>query len=181
MRILFVCTGNICRSPMGELLFPRFFSAPAITADSAGTRGLPSHPIDPSSAALLSRDSIDSSDFHSKRLTPQIANDADLILCFEPHHIYEVTAIAPRTGLRTFLLTSFADICDYCAQQRLLQSGITTVDKLTIAINQASLLRPMLPQPASIPDPYQHDFQMFIATYDTICRSLARIAQATMA
>lgn len=180
MRILFVCTGNICRSPMGELLLSRFFPNPDITADSAGTRGLPSRPIDPNSAALLSRDSIDSSGFRSKRLTPQIADAADLILCFEPRHIREVTAIAPRTGLRTFLITSFADICDYCAQQGLLQSGITTVDKLAIAIDQASLLRPILPQPASVPDPYQCDFQMFIETYDVICQSLARIARATI-
>ena len=38
MKVLFICTGNICRSPMGELLLPQFM--PDLESDSAGTRGL---------------------------------------------------------------------------------------------------------------------------------------------
>lgn len=179
MRILFVCTGNICRSPMGELLLPRFLPDPDIIADSAGTRGLPSHPIDPSSAALLHHADIDSSSFRSKRLTPQIANAADLILCFEPHHIQDVSTVAPQAGRRTFLLTDFANICGYCAQQGLLRAGTTRADKLALAIDQASLVRPMLPQPMTVPDPYRRDFQAFIEAHNTICRALDLIARAT--
>lgn len=179
MRILFVCTGNICRSPMGELLLPRFLPDPDIVADSAGTRGLPSHHIDPSSATLLNHADIDSNGFRSKRLTPQIANAADLVLCFEPHHIRDVCAIAPQVGRRTFLLTDFANICGYCAQQGLLHNEATRADKLAMAVDQASLIRPMLPQPMIIPDPYQRDFQAFIEAHNTICQALDIIAQAT--
>lgn len=82
MKVLFVCTGNICRSPMGELMFPLFFHHAGIETDSAGTQGLISNPIDPSSARLMELDGIDSSAFRSKRLTPQLAMDSDLILCF---------------------------------------------------------------------------------------------------
>lgn len=179
MRILFVCTGNICRSPMGELLLPRFLPDTDITADSAGTRGLPSHPIDPSSAKLLAHADIDSDAFRSKRLTPQIADVADLILCFEPHHITEVSTVAPRAGRYTFLITDFANICGCCAQRGLLANGTTRSEKLNLAINQASLVRPMLPSPMIIDDPYRRDLQAFIHAHNAICQALSIIAQAT--
>lgn len=69
MKVLFVCTGNICRSPMGELMFPLFFHHDDIETDSAGTQGLIENPIDPSSARLMELDGIDASGFRSKRLT----------------------------------------------------------------------------------------------------------------
>ena len=180
MRILFVCTGNICRSPMGELLLPRFLPDPGITSDSAGTRGLPQHPIDPNSAKLMSYANIDSSSFRSKRITPQIAADADLILCFEQHHIRDVATVLPQAARYTFLLTDFANLCGYCAQQGML-AGTTRAQKLVAAINNASLVRPMLPDPMTIPDPYRKDLTAFVQAHNAICQSLDLIARATAA
>ena len=57
MKVLFICTGNICRSPMGELLLPQFM--PDLESDSAGTRGLVSHEIAPNSKRLLDQHGID--------------------------------------------------------------------------------------------------------------------------
>ncbi|WP_289097712.1 hypothetical protein [uncultured Bifidobacterium sp.] len=56
MHVLFVCTGNICRSPMGELMFPLFFRDDSIMTDSTGVQGLISSPIDPSNARLRYED-----------------------------------------------------------------------------------------------------------------------------
>lgn len=67
MKVLFICTGNICRSPMGELLLPQFM--PDLESDSAGTRGLVSHEIAPNSKRLLDQHGIDSSSFRAKRVT----------------------------------------------------------------------------------------------------------------
>ena len=39
MHIMFVCTGNICRSPMGELLLTRYLSGTTVQVSSAGTHG----------------------------------------------------------------------------------------------------------------------------------------------
>ena len=83
MRIMFVCTGNICRSPMGELLMSHYLTGTTVQVSSAGTRGLPMHPIDPSSGRLMQSVGIESSGFRSRRLTRQMADEADLILCFE--------------------------------------------------------------------------------------------------
>lgn len=83
MHIMFVCTGNICRSPMGELLMTHYLNGTTVQVSSAGTRGLPMHPIDPSSGRLMQSVGIESSGFRSRRLTRQMADEADLILCFE--------------------------------------------------------------------------------------------------
>lgn len=81
MKVLFVCTGNICRSPMGELMFPLFFHDDSVTADSAGVLGLVNSPIDPSSERLMNQDGIDASVFRSKRITPQIAMSSGNSCC----------------------------------------------------------------------------------------------------
>ena len=94
MKVLFVCTGNICRSPMGELMFPLFFHDDSIVTDSAGVQGLLNSPIDPASALLLAQDGIDSRAFRSKRLTPQLAMSNDLILCFTEHQRRKIVALA---------------------------------------------------------------------------------------
>ena len=63
MRILFVCTGNICRSPMGELLLRHYTQKSSLEVDSAGTHSLAGHAIDPSSEALMHAAGIDASQF----------------------------------------------------------------------------------------------------------------------
>lgn len=99
MRVLFVCTGNICRSPIGELLFRMYTAGTSIEVDSAGTHSLVGHEIDGSSAALLTSAGIDSSAFRSKQLTRQIAQGCDLILCFEEDQLHNRWHCACRRAL----------------------------------------------------------------------------------
>lgn len=178
MKVLFVCTGNICRSPMGELLLPHYLTDPEISSDSAGTRGLMNHPIDPSSALLMTQAGIDSSKFRSKRITPQLANESDLILCFEAHQRQEIATIAPLAARKTFLLTDFANMCAYCAKEGYIE-GSTRQEKLESVIDNASMIRPMLPTPLTIEDPHHQDFPVFQKAYTQIRQALTLIAQAT--
>lgn len=117
MKVLFVCTGNVCRSPMGELLLPKYI--PDLESDSAGTRGLDNHKIAQSSAKLMTAHGIDSSAFRSKRITPQLANSSGLILCFEHEQRNEIAIIAPIAAHRTFLINDFANMCAYWQRTRL--------------------------------------------------------------
>lgn len=160
MKVLFVCTGNICRSPMGELMFPLFFHHTDIETDSAGTQGLISNPIDPSSARLMELDGIDSSAFRSKRLTPQLAMDSDLILCFTEHQRNKIIALAPRVRTRTFVLSDFANLCQYFSDHNLLKSG-TVENRLHEVIYNASMVRHALPAAEDIDDPYRKEFSAF--------------------
>lgn len=177
MKVLFVCTGNICRSPMGELMFPLFFHDGSITTDSAGVQGLIDNPIDPSSARLMQQDGIDVSAFRSKRLTPQLAMSSDLILCFTEHQRKKIVELAPRMRSRTFLLTDFADLCAYCAKNGLI-AGSTIGDRLDAALANASLVRPMLPPAHDIDDPYRKEFLAFETAHQQIGEAFATIAAA---
>ena len=73
MHIMFVCTGNICRSPMGELLLTRYLSGTTVQVSSAGTHGLPMHQIDPNSALLHGERGHRTEWFRSRRLTQPMA------------------------------------------------------------------------------------------------------------
>lgn len=179
MKVLFVCTGNICRSPMGELMFPQFFNDPNLEVDSAGTQGLIDHEIDPSSGRLMEQDGIDASEFRSKRLTPQLARESDLIICFTKNQRQQIVSIAPTVGRKTVTLSDLAALCEYCAQHGLLE-GETYEDRLTSVLNQASLVRPQLGQAEDIADPYRKEFAAFEIAHEQIGKSIETIAAAVI-
>ena len=160
MRVMFVCTGNICRSPMGELLLSRYLTGSSVQVSSAGTRGLPHHAIDPSSARLMKSVGIDASKFRSRRLTRAMAESADLILCFEKSQRKDIVTLAPSVVRRVFLLNEYADIAQYCAQNGLIR-GLTVAERLQSVIEAAPMVRPMIAEPADIADPHGKDFGCF--------------------
>ena len=182
MRVLFICTGNICRSPMGELLFRTYTQGTSLKVGSAGTHSLVGHAIDPSSNALMESVGIDASQFRSTQLTQSIANNADLILCFEPEQRHNVVIIAPTALPYTFTLTDFSNMCAYCAQHNMI-TGVTIQERLQSVINQSMQARPMLPPAATIPDPYRRNFEAFRsaarATNDAIRNILRSISYNT--
>jgi protein-tyrosine phosphatase len=111
MRILFVCTGNVCRSPMAERLAiaygaQRHFQH--LDVSSAGTRALIGYPIEPRAARSLEKLGGDTSNFASRKLTPTIAADADLVLCMTKAHRDDVLELAPHQLHRTFTLREAA-------------------------------------------------------------------------
>lgn len=178
MKVLFVCTGNICRSPMGELLFPRFFDGEeGLVVDSAGTQGLIDHEIDPSSGKLMAADGIDSSAFRSKRLTPQLARESDLILCFSKKQQKQIVSLAPTVGRKTSTLNDFAALCEYCAAEGLVK-GDTLQERIESVLAQSSLVRPMVGATEDIADPFRKEFDAFEDAHEQIGMAIAAIADA---
>ncbi|MBY6386415.1 MULTISPECIES: low molecular weight phosphatase family protein [Rhodococcus] len=111
MHVLFVCTGNICRSPTGERL-ARAYAAEAgvsgFTASSAGTRAMVGHPIEPTAARVLAGLGGDPTEFQARRMTTALASDADLILTMTESQRDKVLAMAPARLKRTFTLREAA-------------------------------------------------------------------------
>ncbi|TPG34252.1 low molecular weight phosphatase family protein [Mycolicibacterium hodleri] len=111
MRILFVCTGNICRSPTAERLAVAYgarLELPAFTASSSGTRAVIGHAIHPEAAPVLEKLGGNASDFVARQLTPRIASDSDFIVTMTRAHRDRVLELAPHRLHRTFTMNEAA-------------------------------------------------------------------------
>lgn len=111
--LLFVCTGNICRSPTAELLAAARLPREHFRVHSAGTYGLEGYAIEPGAARELSALGIDSAAFRARRITGQLVRDADLVLTATREHRGAVVTLEPRALPRTFTMREFARLLDH--------------------------------------------------------------------
>jgi len=110
-NILFVCTGNTCRSVMAQGLFKNMLRKEGIKdvkVSSAGIAALPSFAIYGVLEKVLKEEDIEISNHKPTRVTPQIVKDADLILVMERRHKEAILEMAPEVKNRVFLLKEFA-------------------------------------------------------------------------
>ncbi|MCC5881188.1 MAG: low molecular weight phosphotyrosine protein phosphatase [Halomonas sp.] len=77
-QILVVCTGNICRSPVGEALLKQLLPGHCIS--SAGLGALVDHGAEPTAARLAAADGLDLSAHRARQLDAGMVREADLIL-----------------------------------------------------------------------------------------------------
>ncbi|MAT98098.1 MAG: protein tyrosine phosphatase [Anaerolineaceae bacterium] len=87
--ILVVCTANICRSPVAEVLLRTKLNAAGLTdwtVSSAGTWAEPGHTAAPFSIALMAERGLDIRSHRSQPVTDQLMQQADLLLCMETDH-----------------------------------------------------------------------------------------------
>ena len=82
MNILFICTGNVCRSVMAKHLFARAAKAKKLKSktDSAGIGAFPGSPPPEEMIALMKGEGVDISKHRSAPLTPPMLQGADLAL-----------------------------------------------------------------------------------------------------
>ena len=104
-RIVTVCTGNICRSPMAELMLTHAFSstelAGKVVVDSAGTTDWEAgRPIDERAAAKLTELGIESHLHRARRFEPSWYRERDLILALDLDHYRQLREGAPDDDAR---------------------------------------------------------------------------------
>lgn len=109
--ILFVCTGNIARSPFMELTLTNRLATSIVhglSVSSAGTYATAGAPVHPEVAAELSNRGIDPSGFAASQLTTERILEAGLILTASRDHRRMVARLAPERRNSTFTLRQFA-------------------------------------------------------------------------
>ena len=106
--VLFVCTGNICRSPVAEKLFRDRMAPDAdVVVSSAGTSGLTGWGIDRPSAVALRELGVDPDGHYARRVDAAILRACDLVLAASDEHRGMMLRAEPSMISKTFTLREF--------------------------------------------------------------------------
>ena len=108
--ILFICTGNVCRSPMAEALFRRETRGRGeFRVLSAGLGAMDGQPPTAHSVEAMRKLGMDISEQHSRMLTADLVRQADYIFGMTHSHVDTVALLYPQAAEKTFLLREFDD------------------------------------------------------------------------
>lgn len=112
-RILFVCTGNTCRSLMAEGIALKMLRSlnleGEIEVSSAGLAAFPDAPGSPEALGVLSGEGIDLSDHRAVQLNSEMVRRADLILTMTASQKRQVLELFPEARGKVYILKEFVD------------------------------------------------------------------------
>lgn len=145
-RVLFVCTGNVCRSPFAQLLTAHLLSerlgveAHRFELASAGVRAMAGYPMNPESRRELpwGLDGADAGRFAARQLAPEMIDEAHLVLTATPEQRVAVLELAPTALDRTFTLREFARLAAAVDGRDL---PVEAVDRAHALVGRARALR----------------------------------------
>ncbi|MCC5829830.1 MAG: Sua5/YciO/YrdC/YwlC family protein [Phycisphaeraceae bacterium] len=123
INILFVCTGNTCRSPMSEIMARTLLSQRhqvrvqqlpelGIEIGSAGVYGQGCVPASLPAQEAVKRLGLDLSEHRSRGLTTEMIHQADLVFCMTRSHQDAILRQIPEASDKVHLLSSEAEIAD---------------------------------------------------------------------
>lgn len=164
--ILTVCTANICRSPMMEMLLRDRLDEARFEVASAGVQGRVGHAMDAMSEMELMRFGLSAGSFRSHPVDEHLVHSADLILTATRAHRTRVLEDEPRAMRWTFTLLEFAALCE------------SVTDDLTPPdlVKAVAAGRQEFRGDTDVADPYRRSPRVHRTTADQILRSVDTIA-----
>ncbi|HET9127673.1 MAG TPA: hypothetical protein VFN73_06300 [Propionibacteriaceae bacterium] len=175
-RILVLCTGNVCRSPVAEHLLSSALGA-GFEVASRGTQAWPGQPFAPEMAALLhERMGMAVGTRGAVRLTPADVRAADLVLGMERGHRAAAVRMHPAAVRRAFTLTEFARLASAIEPPPVSVAGRDQA--MADAVGRAHQgRRPVPPELDEIVDPIGQPAAVYEAVFDQIDVAVRRIAR----
>lgn len=184
--ILAVCTGNVCRSPIAELVLARRLAGLAgVSVRSAGVGALVGNGVPESARLLAARLGIDASGHVARQLDTSLIGGGDLILAMAREHRRHVVETSPAAIRRTFTVRELARIADEVearlpdalavSQPRSPGEGMRT------AIALANALRGTVPPPDNadefdVVDPFGHGPETYERSFTQLIPAAERVS-----
>ena len=170
-RVLHVCTGNICRSPMAEHLMRAGLAerlgaqATRFVVESAGTWGRTGDPMEEHAASTLAAYALDGQAFRARALLAEHIAAADLVLVATREHRAAAVTLHPRAASRTFTLREFARLVAVVPPAELPTDDV--VERAQALVRAAAARRgslpPGLPGEDDLEDPFRAAAPVFAA------------------
>lgn len=200
-RVLTVCTGNICRSPLLERVLQREldqrWGKGAYEVTSAGTHGLEGKAMDERAAAVLRTFGGSPHGFIARRLRPRMLADVDLVLTATLTHRARVVGAHPAVLRRAFTFREFAALAESVTDQELSTAtapkelGTAMVPQEGTAVDHAVRLRTLARLLASrrgvvpvtdpdIVDPFRQDDAVYEAMTEQVREALPAVLRVLL-
>ena len=175
-RILVICTGNVCRSPVAATMLGATLEGD-FEVFSRGTFAQPGQPVSTTMTELLrDRMRLEPPADGAQRLTPSDVERADLVLGLERDHRSAAVGLYPGAVRRAFTLAEFSRLLTQI-DTRLPARGYAfdRLEELVQRANQAR--RPVPPAMDNIDDPMGLAQALYEAAFDRIRGDVERIVQ----
>jgi protein-tyrosine phosphatase len=171
-KVIFVCTGNICRSPMAEQILEQRAAKEKLPIEvlSAGVMAMTGDPMTPQSADAMTKRGFTPTKHVSQDLTPKLLEEADLVLTATLDHRSAIARMLPKASKYSFTIDEFARLTSFLKadsefQEEFKKKPKETRDQyLKRAMHEAVLLRGMVPtnlDPKDIVDPYGESIEVY--------------------
>jgi protein-tyrosine phosphatase len=110
MKVLFVCTANICRSPMAEEIFNALAEDRKLPwhAESAGVVALEGEPTAPKASEALEEVGIYTKGHRARQVSRTMLGEADLVLAMTPRHVAELRRLFGDSPHKIYTLPEYA-------------------------------------------------------------------------
>ena len=182
-KVVFVCTGNICRSPMAEQMLIKKAAKEKlpISVSSAGVMAMTGDPMTPQSADAMTLRGFTPTKHISQDLTPKMLEEADLVLTATLEHRSELARMLPKASKYSFTIDEFARLTSFLMADPEFQGEFKKKSKetrehyLKRAMQEAVLLRGMVPtnlDPKDVIDPYGESTKVYSQVAEHIEGSL---------